>query len=218
MAALEEGVITPASTFYCPGYYKNHGQTWYCWLRSGHGSVNVTTALEESCDVFFYNVGYEFYKRPGTELQDWAERLGLGKPTGIDLPGEYPGLVPTWQWRKQHFTNAIDKLWKPGNSINLAIGQGDLEATPLQMAVAYAAVANGGYVVTPHVGLKIVTPQGKLVHQLQTPRRASWTCRPPTCRSCGTDSAWPPRGRPARRHPSLPATRCRWPARRARPR
>ena len=170
VAGLEQGVITPSSTFYCPGYYKNHGQTWTCWLPTGHGSVNLTTALEESCDVYFYNVGYAFYQRPGTELEDWAVRLGLGKPTGIDLPGEYSGLVPTPQWRQKYFTNAIDKLWKPGNSINLAIGQGDLEATPLQMAVAYAAVANGGYVVTPHVGLKIVTPQGKLVHELQPPQ------------------------------------------------
>ena len=104
-------MITPSSTFYCPGYYKNHGQTWPCWLPSGHGTVDLSTALEESCDVYFYNVGYEFYKRQGTELEDWAMRLGLGKTTGIDLPGEYSGLMPTPGWRQQHFTNAIDKQW-----------------------------------------------------------------------------------------------------------
>ncbi len=78
--------------------------------------------------------------------------------------------MPTPKWRQAHFTNAIDKLWKPGNSINLAIGQGDLESKPLQMAVAYAAIANGGYVVTPHLGVKVVAADGTLVRRLEAPQ------------------------------------------------
>ena len=166
VAGLEEGVISPYTTFPCPGYFKAYGSTWRCWVYPGvHGTVPLEVALEESCDVYFYNVGLLFYGRKGTELEDWAKRLSLGRLTGIDIPGEVPGLVPTPEWRRKTFTNPIDKLWKPGNSINLAIGQGDLKATPLQMAVAYAAVANGGFVVEPHLGLKVVSPQGRLLER-----------------------------------------------------
>jgi penicillin-binding protein 2 len=90
----------------------------------------------------------------------------MGKPTGVDIPGEVKGLVPTKEWREQHYENEVDKLWTPGHSLFLAIGQGNLEATPLQLAVAYAAIANGGTVVTPHLGLKIVNGAGKVVQKL----------------------------------------------------
>ena len=80
----------------------------------------------------------------------------MGRPTGIDIEGEAAGRVPTPEWRQKYFRSEVDKLWTPGNSINLSIGQGDLEATPLQLAVTYAAIANGGRVVTPHLGLRIV--------------------------------------------------------------
>jgi penicillin-binding protein 2 len=166
VAGLEEGVISPYTTFTCPGYFKAYGSTWHCWVYPGvHGTIPLDLALEESCDVYFYNVGLLFYGRKGTELEDWAKRLGLGHLTGIDIPGEVPGLVPTPEWRRKTFTSPIDKLWKPGNSINLAIGQGDLKATPLQMAVAYAAVANGGSVVEPHLGLKVLSPDGRLLER-----------------------------------------------------
>jgi penicillin-binding protein 2 len=168
VAGLEEGVITPSTTFFCPGSFKVAGTTFNCWFPSGHGSVSLVPAITESCDVYFYNVGYAFYQRQGTELEDWAKRLGMGKLTGVDIPGELVGRVPTPAWRKQYFTDPIDKLWKPGDSINLAIGQGNLEATPLQLAVTYAAIANGGYLVTPHLGLKVVTPQGDPVRDLST--------------------------------------------------
>ena len=170
VAALEEGVITPGTTFTCTGSYRPPNVTgtalWHCWAPLGHGTIDLTTALTESCDVYFYNVGYAFYRRKGTELEDWTKRLGLGHTTGIDIPGEYAGLVPTPDWLRQTFTNPVDKIWKPGNSINLAIGQGYLLATPLQMAVAYAAVANGGSIVRPHLGDKIVDASGKLVHRI----------------------------------------------------
>ena len=178
VAALEEGIVTPYSTFFCQGIYKNHGVTWKCWVNpSSHGSVNMYNALAESCDVYFYNLGYAFYLQKGTPLADWAGRLGLGKKTGIDVPGEAAGVVPTPDWLRKYFApprgNEIDRIWKPGNSINLAIGQGFLTVTPLQMAVAYAAIANGGSVVTPHLGLKVVDAAGSVVQKVAVavPRR-----------------------------------------------
>ena len=174
VAGLENGVITPYQTFYCNGTFTFKGwkdQTWKCWrYPAGHGNVNVVRALEESCDVFFYNVGLAFNNRPGTELADWALRLGLGKATGSDIPGEAVGRVPTPAWKQQHFEKGTwDYDWHPGDSINLAIGQGFLEVTPLQMAVAYAAIANGGSIVTPHVGLKVVDSAGRLVKRIVSP-------------------------------------------------
>jgi penicillin-binding protein 2 len=171
VAGLEEGVISPYTTFNCPGYFKAYGSTWHCWVYPGaHGTVSLDLALEESCDVYFYNIGLLFYGRKGTELEDWAKRLGLGHRTGLDVPGEVPGLVPTPEWRRKTFTNPIDRSWLPGNSVNLAIGQGDLKATPLQLAVAYAAVANGGSIVQPHLGLKVLSPQGELIERLPDAR------------------------------------------------
>ena len=169
-AGLEEGVIDPETTFFCPGNYTipidTAGTKFTCWLKNGHGTLSLVGALTQSCDVYFYNVGYRFYGRQGSELADWAGRLGMGKTTGIDIPGEVAGRVPTPEWRQSYFKSAIDKLWTPGHSINLAIGQGDLEATPLQLAVTYAAIANGGTILKPHLGLKVVDAQGKLVRDL----------------------------------------------------
>jgi penicillin-binding protein 2 len=163
-------VIVRSTRYYCNGRYPPTGDIggshWSCWTSYGHGSPDLTAALAQSCDVYFYNVGYTFYNRAGTELADWAKRLGLGRPTGVDVPGEVAGRVPTPKWREEYFEDEIDKIWKPGNSILLSIGQGDLEVTPLQMAVAYAAIANGGTVVQPHLGLKIVSSEGKLVRKI----------------------------------------------------
>jgi penicillin-binding protein 2 len=173
IAGLEEGVITPATTQWCPGYYiskydKAHTK-FYCWAKDGHGTLDLVGALTQSCDVYFYHVGDLFYGLKGQALEDWAKRLGFGVPTGIDIPFEAPGRVPTPAWKKTWpgFTTEIDRLWKPSDSMYLAVGQGNLEATPLQLATAYAAVANGGKVVTPHLGLKIVDPAGQTVRSLE---------------------------------------------------
>ena len=170
IAGLEEGVIAPSTTFFCNGSFKvpisSDDTVWNCWSLDGHGTLDLVQAITQSCDVYFYNVGYLFYQRKGTELADWAVRLGMGKPTGIDVPGEVAGRVPTPAWRRSYFETEVDKLWTPGNSVNLSIGQGDLEATPLQLAVTYAAIANGGYIVEPHIGKRIVDPQGKMVRDL----------------------------------------------------
>ena len=175
VAALEEGVITPGTTFWCPGYYtspNDHAdppQKFKCWALDGHGNLALIGAITQSCDVYFYNVGNIFFNRPGEALEDWAKRLGMGKPTGIDIPFEAPGRVPTPEWKKTWpgFTTEIDKLWKPSDSIYLAVGQGNLEATPLQLATSYAAIANGGKVVTPHLGLKITDAAGQTVRDLE---------------------------------------------------
>jgi penicillin-binding protein 2 len=173
VAALEEGVISSGTTEWCPGSYSSPNdladppQEFNCWARDGHGALDLISGIAQSCDVYFYNVGNAFYNRPGTALEDWAKRLGMGKPTGIDIPGEYAGRVPTPGWKQQHYETEIDKIWKPGDSILLSVGQGDLEATPLQLAVSYAAVANGGRIVTPHLGLKVVDATGQTVRDLQ---------------------------------------------------
>ena len=171
IAGLEEGVITPYTSFFCNGSYKPpiaYDKTvWHCWALDGHGTLDLVGALTQSCDVYFYNVGYLFWQSKGTELEDWAMRLGMNKATGIDLPGEVSGRVPTPAWLEKHFKSEIDQQWTPGDSLNLAVGQGDLEATPLQLAVTYAAVANGGYIVQPHIGMKIVDSQGKMVRDLE---------------------------------------------------
>ena len=170
IAGLEEGVISPYTGFFCNGSFKApiayDDTVWNCWALDGHGSLDLTQAITQSCDVYFYNVGYLFYQRKGTELADWAVRLGMGKVTGIDVPGEVVGRVPTPEWRRQYFESEVDQQWTPGNSINLSIGQGDLEGTPLQLAVTYAAIANGGSIVQPHIGKKIVDAQGNMVRDL----------------------------------------------------
>ncbi len=178
VAGLETGVVNPYTSFYCKGLFKTHDQEWKCWVYpDGHGSVSMVSALAQSCDVYFYNLGLAFYRRgSSTELQDWSRRMGLGSETGIDLPGEEKGRVPDYKWLKEYFKGdsveaQISRLWKPGNSVSLAIGQGFLETTPLQMAVAYAAIANGGYVVTPHVGLKVADGDGRVVRRIRVPAK-----------------------------------------------
>jgi penicillin-binding protein 2 len=174
VAALESGVVTKYSTFFCNGSFKKDKQTFKCWSYPvGHGNVNMESAIMESCDVYFYNLGFIFNGRHGTELEDWATRLGFGKKTGVDVPGEYPGLVPTPTWKRAHYSgptwHEVDRIWNPGDSIQMAIGQGYFLATPLQLATAYAAIANGGNVVTPHVGMTIMDPAGRLVQSVATP-------------------------------------------------
>ena len=140
VAGLEEGVITPGTTEWCPGSYTSPDdyaeppQKFKCWATDGHGNLDLVGAITQSCDVYFYNVGNTFYERKGTALEDWAVRFGMGKTTGIDIPGESTGRVPTPDWKKKHFETEIDQQWTPGDSILLAVGQGNLEATPLQLA------------------------------------------------------------------------------------
>ncbi len=155
-AALQEGVLTADTTFYCPGFFQidGRGRRWHCWKRHGHGRVNVIEALAFSCDVFFYNVGLQL----GVDrIAEWAHKMGLGVRTGIDLPGEVPGLIPDREWKAR--LNAGKPIWEqnwyPGETVNLSIGQGSANSTPLQNAVLMSCIVNNGYRVRPYLNADI---------------------------------------------------------------
>jgi penicillin-binding protein 2 len=174
VAALESGVTTPDEPYFDGGSYSLGGGLV---LRNAgdasYGSVALRRALQVSSDVFFYHLGDELNaKGDGEELQRWATRLTIGRKTGIDLPAESPGLLPTPDWRNKLYKKELtDRPWSVGDNVNLAIGQGDLQANPLQMAVAYAAVANGGNVVKPRLGLRIEDAAGRALQELRPPTR-----------------------------------------------
>ena len=183
LAAMEEHLVEPYSTLSCTGSYTKAGQTFLNWDPYVNTAMTMPTALAASCDTYFYQLGYRFYgMRAVARLQKWASRFGFGTPSGIDLSPEQRGLLPTPAWRRRTFTKKsdpccwqIDRFWKPGDSIQLAIGQKDLLVTPIQMARFYAAIANGGRLVTPHVLLNVELPsanglQGKT---LPTPPAAA---------------------------------------------
>ena len=170
-AALEGGLITPDTAQFDGGSLTVGGVTFKNAGGGGNGALALRQALTVSSDVFFYRLGLEANGHgDGLLIQKWAHRLGLGRRTGIDLPGEAPGLVPSPRWRnrlyKKHLT---DRPWTPGDNINLSVGQGDLQADPLQMAVAYATIANGGRVLAPRLGQRIEDSSGRVLQQLQAP-------------------------------------------------
>lgn len=148
LAGLEAGVITGETHIRCGGALRLGGHTFHCHRRGGHGSVNVSNALKVSCNVFFYEVA----RRVGTEaISAMAQRFGLGGKFDFEVPGQRPGVVPTEAWKMERFGEGL----KPGDALNTAIGQGYVLATPLQLAVMTARVANGGYAIQPHIVRRI---------------------------------------------------------------
>lgn len=148
VAMLESGVPPPDYHVFCPGYATFYGRVFHDWVwsthHSGHGDVGLHTAIVQSCDVFFYNVG----ERLGIDrLAYYATALGLGKKTGIDLPGEEAGLVPSSQWVESTYHHK----WYPGSTISLAIGQGPIEVTPIQLVRTIGGIASGGVFYEPHL-------------------------------------------------------------------
>jgi len=163
-AGLDSGEISTDSTVECTGSYRiGQSRPFRCWRRQGHGALNVTEALTYSCDVFFYVLGH----RLGIErLGHYARLFGLGTTSGLDLPGEKPGFVPSPAWKRARFAHVSDpseRRWYPGETLNVSIGQGWLLATPLQMARVAAVIANGGYLVTPQIASRITDPGGRVV-------------------------------------------------------
>ena len=161
-AALQEGVLTPQTQLSCPGrivvpnkYYPNdpgQAQPFYCWNEAGHGALDVVGGLAQSCDVFFYKTGGGFEETDfvglGVErIAEYARMFGLGEPTGVELPAESAGLVPTADWKRLTYGES----WSTGDTYNLSIGQGFLEVTPLQMLNAVNVVANGGALYRPTI-------------------------------------------------------------------
>ena len=181
LAALESGVITPGTVINDPGCI-TIGEMQRCNAgKVAHGGVNVVSALQVSSDVFFYTMGEELNPLKGTPLQSWAHKLGLGRLSDVDVPNQVKGLVPDRAWRarvahrelrcraRRHVPScgiSDGRPWSVGDNVNLAVGQGDLQASPLQMAVAYSALENGGRVVRPHLGLEVEDSAGRVIQRI----------------------------------------------------
>jgi len=173
ISGLEEGVIDPKTTHYCPGYYALGNRVFRCWKRGGHGEVNVVRAIAESCDVFFYKVGEEV----GVDkLASYARMCGLGEQTGINLENEGKGLIPTSAWKKKR----IGESWQRGETLNISIGQGFNLTTPLQMLVLTSAIANNGILYQPQIIRHVKTADGIEVNSIEPKITGSLTISPQT--------------------------------------
>ncbi|GAB5467116.1 MAG: penicillin-binding protein 2 [Rhodospirillales bacterium] len=143
LAVLEAG-IGPGQTAYCPGHYKLGKSRFHCWRRWGHGHMDMVESLKQSCDVYFY----EMARKVGiARIAAMARKLGLGAPTGLDLPGERGGVIPTKDWKLKN----VGKPWQIGETLVAAIGQGFVLSTPVQLAVMTARLVNGGKAVVPRL-------------------------------------------------------------------
>jgi penicillin-binding protein 2 len=185
LAALDHDVVTPSTIFHCPGSYQFGNSVKHDWTPSGHGSVNLTESLRMSCDVYYYNLGADFARSERSQelggqkaaelMQATARSLGFGRAPQLDLPFAASGTVPTREWRKQFweankavYCSGTSELyrelcrdgwhWQGGDDLNIAIGQGAVQVSPLQLALGYAAVANGGTVYAPHVATAVTDP------------------------------------------------------------
>ncbi len=160
VAGLQEGVINSRTSYFCPGGYQYGKRFYRCWKRSGHGSVNVTKALSESCDTFFYQVGEHL----GVDrLAKYAHAFGLGVGTKVDLDHEAFGLIPTSAWKRKRF----GEPWHGGETLSVSIGQGFNLATPLQMAVVAATIGNGGVRYRPQLVRRTITLDDRVQFQLE---------------------------------------------------
>lgn len=153
LAALNEGLVTPKDEINCPGYYLFGKRLFRCWDRGGHGKVNLHQALAQSCDVYFYRMG----ELLGMEkLARYAQELGFGSKTGL-IGNESPGLVPSKAWHERHSREGFQH----GFTLSTAVGQGDTRTTPLQLTLAYGAIANGGFLYYPQLVQRIESANGE---------------------------------------------------------
>jgi penicillin-binding protein 2 len=171
LAALEGGYISLTEPVEDGGSITVGGQEFQNAGGVALGTVDMTSALQKSSDVYFYLLGNEMWET--NQLQSWAGKLGIGRETGLDIPEGEPGLVPSKKWRNDLFAEGgTDRPWSAGDNIQLAIGQGDLQTNPLQLAVAYAAIANGGTIVSPHLGMEVEDAAGRVLKEFDPkPRR-----------------------------------------------
>jgi penicillin-binding protein 2 len=146
LASLDAGYVNPETAYFCSGAQEIYGAVRSCWFKPGHGSMNLTNAIKNSCNIYFYNLGQRMGIVP---IASYARMLGFGRKTGIDIPGEKEGLVPDPDWKKKT-TGAV---WYRGETISVAIGQGPLLVTPLQIAGMTACVANRGIRAVPRLGV-----------------------------------------------------------------
>lgn len=160
LAALEEGVINENTEYNCPGYFQFGRRKFHCWKKGGHGKVDVVKAIRESCDVFFYKVATTM---DIDVLSKYAKDFGLGEKTNIDLPRETTGLIPSKKWKKDTY----GQEWHLGETLSCAIGQSFVLATPLQLAMSYAAIANGGKHYKPILVKEIFDNEGNIIFKNQ---------------------------------------------------
>lgn len=166
LAALENGIITPDELVQDNGQITVGTETFQNAGGEAHGAVELRRALQVSSDVYFYLLGLDMWKN--NDLQEWAHKMGVGRSAGLDLPEEGETLVPDKHWRNQLYKEKLtDRPWSAGDNLQLATGQGDLQTNPLQMALAYAALGNGGKIVTPHVGLEVEDPAGRVLKEFE---------------------------------------------------
>jgi penicillin-binding protein 2 len=157
-AGLQEGLIQPGTRVFCPGHFRLGRRTYRCWKRPGHGSMNLHDALVQSCDVYFYQLGLQL----GVDrLARFARGFGLGRRTQLGLRGEVSGLVPTAEWKERRF----GEPWVRGETVSISIGQGFNLTSPLQLAVAYGAIGNGGKVVRPRIVERLEDREGHMIQE-----------------------------------------------------
>ncbi|HVN95481.1 MAG TPA: penicillin-binding protein 2 [Syntrophorhabdaceae bacterium] len=175
IAALEAGVINETTTFVCRGGFPFGKRVFRCWQPKGHGSIALRRAIVESCDVFFYNVGL---KLGVDRIHDMADAIGLGKVTGIDLPAEQKGVIPSTQWKQQRF----GEPWYEGETVSVSIGQGAVWLTPIQLAQLSSFVANDGKNFKPQIVNRIVSTTGQVVKSFTPVLNADIKLKPDTLR------------------------------------
>jgi len=172
-AALEKGFVNPDTNFDCWGRYRLGNQTYRCWRKGGHGSLNLYEALVRSCDIYFYQLG----QKVGVDLMaEYARRFGLGSKTHIQLGNEALGLIPTSEWKQRRF----GIRWQKGEDLVVAIGQGFVLVTPIQMALFYSSIANGGKLVKPRVVQRVEDADGNIIKTIKSEMRKEQIIRTST--------------------------------------
>ena len=175
MGALEEKIVSQNKSIFCEGeisvenpWFPDEPWIFHDWTI--HGWTDMIKAIAESCNVYFYTIGGGFGDIKGLgvdRIKKYLELFGWGKNTGIDIPEERPGLIPDKEWKKAYFSNDSEKIWLPGDNYNLSIGQGYLSATPIQVANAFSAIANGGKLLKPMLVKDIVDEERNIIERLE---------------------------------------------------